>query len=95
MTKKKIIKKRFWIIDGWDSTDKIFHLKVSLHVFSESKIITILQILTDKYSLNDDEIIKCFIRGNKNSLLEVKKEPTGYAFYCGANPHFSAKIIEE
>lgn len=94
---KKIVKKRFWVIDGWNSTEKIFHKKYAVHTISEKQLIQMLQVLTAKYSLDDEEITNYFT--NNNSLLNVRKEssrePKVYAFHCGSNPYFIANMVEE
>lgn len=83
------MKKKNWIIEGWDGTSRIFKGKISSSISNEN-LKQMLRILTARYAeLSGEEIIGCFDR-NEYKLLEVSKEQLRDKYSCGENPFFTA-----
>ena len=90
---------RYWVITGYDSTNKLCEFKVKLGCFSDNAMEDLLRCFTAKYALTDEEIIRAYARRNTRIasplLLEVQKSHKPYSYSCGTNPHFNARIVEE
>jgi hypothetical protein len=93
MPAKKV--KRYWLIEGYDGTDKIYEKKVPVGQITQDQIKALLMALTAKAGLTYDEIVGAYAtRRTKigNDLLRVHKDGPLPIFHCGSNPHFVASI---
>ena len=94
--------KHYWKIEGSDSLRKIYEKKIPIHYIGENQMVNILKCLAAKASLDFDEIVGAFARRHSkisNNLLDVRRENLRDAphlcYWCGENPVFIARIIEE
>lgn len=90
--------KRYWLITGYDSTKTLCEFKVPQGSFSDKGIAALLQALTAKHALTDDEMIGCYAKaGTKlhSDLLEVEWDDRSGILSCGLNPHFVAQVVAE
>jgi len=88
---------RYWHIEGYDSTVKIYDRKVKIGYFSEKQVQELLMVLAAKASLNFDEIVGAYAsRRSKihNELLTIQKDGLQPGFSCGVNPHFIVRVVE-
>lgn len=92
--------KRYWEVTVWDSTKKIKRLHIPVNQISTDKLHDLLRVLTAKYSLTDEEIVRCFLKRNIKSylpFLSVRKDTDSAlrttSYMCGENPHSYAKIV--
>lgn len=92
--------KRYWEVTVWDSAKKITQLHIPVSQISLDKLLGLLQVLTAKYSLTDEEIAKCFYKRNTKSylpFLAIRKQNDDAlrttAYICGENPHSNARIV--
>ena len=91
--------KRYWKIQGWDSTKKLFEFKVKLGQITENGMNDLLRALTAKYALDDSEIISSYAKKRTkihSNYLEVQRL-TGkkYTLSCGTNPYVIAVVEDE
>jgi hypothetical protein len=88
--------KRFWQIDGWDSTSRIFGMSVPFGYLSERAVEHLLQILVAKNGLSNEEMVAACCNRRaciRSSLLEVQRSSQPpFALRCGENPHFIATV---
>ncbi len=90
------MKEKYWSIEGFDSTERIFHVTVPAASYSEKQIQLLLQMLAAKDGLTYQEIVGAVARrGTKiaNDLLEVHHEKPYPQYSCGENPYFHARVI--
>jgi hypothetical protein len=83
-----------WLIRGYNSTTLIYEKTLPLATFSERQVRSLLQALTAKAGLTNDEIIGAYARrGSKlhTGLLDVSKDGPKCKFSCGSNPFFTAR----
>lgn len=84
----------YWLIRGYDSTELIYEKQVPKECITETQLKRVLQHLTAKAGLDNDEIIgACLKKKTKtsNQLLDVHKG-LRQEFHCGENPYFCAVI---
>lgn len=89
---------RYWKIEGFDGTEKIFEKKVRVWAFSENQIQAALKALVARSGLEFDEILGGYARKGakeENELLIVHREREGPMLSCGDNPHFIATVVDE
>jgi hypothetical protein len=88
--------KRYWLIQGHDSFESVFKMKVGIGEFTSDQIQDLLKALAAKTGLTFQEIVGAYAkRGTKiaNDLLAVHHDfPT---YMCGSNPTFTARIVDE
>ena len=92
------MKQRYWHIEGYNSTTKIFNKKVKVGCFSENKIKSLLMTLAAKAGLNFNEIVGAYAKKNtkiSNELLSIQKDGSYPVYMCGDNPHFLARVISD
>jgi hypothetical protein len=90
--------KRYWHIEGYDGTKKIFEKRVKVGLFSQNMVKALLMALTAKAGLNFEEIVGAYAKKKtkiSNDLLTIQKDGPYLTFMYGENPHFIAKVIEE
>jgi len=95
---KESPQKRYWRIEGYDSTEKIFEKRIPISQIGENKLQDLLRALTAKASLTYNEIVGAYAnRGTEiaNDLLEVHRDGPYPRFACGTNPHFYVCIVDE
>jgi hypothetical protein len=88
---------RYWHIEGYDGTTKIYDRKVNIAHFSGKQIQTLLMALVAKAGLNFDEIVGAYASKHSkfhNKLLSVHKDGLHPVFSCGDNPHFIVRVVE-
>jgi hypothetical protein len=88
----------YWHIEGYDSLNKIYDVKVKVGYFSQSQIQVLLKALAANACLNFDEIVGAYAKkGTKiaNDLLSIHKDGPHPTYFCGTNPHFIARVIRE
>jgi len=89
---------RFWKIEGYDSTKKIFEETLALSVTSEDQITALLQRLVCTH-LTAAEIVAASIRRNSIGyapFLEPRIDnrlPGRFMIAVGDNPHYIASIL--
>ena len=90
--------RRFWLIQGWDSTTEIYSRRVPIGSISEERLRALLAALAAKHGLTDDETVDSFLnpkaKGHR-AHLEIGKQSKPFVLSCGPNPYFDAKIVEE
>ncbi len=87
---------KYWYIEGYDSTRKIYEKTVKSGCFSEKQIQNLLMALAANAGLNFNEIIGAYAKKKTriaNDLLYVHRDGLHPIFSCGDNPHFHARII--
>jgi hypothetical protein len=91
------MKKRYWHIEGYDSSTKIYDRKVRFGYFSENQIQNLLKALSAKAGdLSLDEIVGAYAKKKTKiaiELLSVQKNGPYPVYRCGSNPHFIARLI--
>jgi hypothetical protein len=89
--------KRFWRIEGYDSTELLFKKVLPMGYLSKGQITSLLQRLASKY-LDEDQIVAASLRPNSKGyapLLEPNTDyhPGGrYTISVGSNPNFAASV---
>lgn len=89
---------RYWLIEGYDSMEKIYEKKIKAGIFSEKQLEDLIKALVATAGLNFDEIVGAYAKKNsrvRNELLSVQKSSKPYTITCGSNPHFIARIVDE
>jgi hypothetical protein len=90
---------KYWKIQGWDSTEKLFEFKVKLGQITENGMFALLRALTAKYALTDSEIISSYAKKKTKisaSYLEVQRlSGKKYTLSCGTNPYVMAVVEDE
>jgi hypothetical protein len=92
------MEQRFWHIEGYDSSTKIYDKKVKVGCFSDNQIKNLLKALTAKAGLSYDEIVGAYAKKNTkilNELLIIQRDGPSQVYTCGSNPHFIARVIVE
>jgi len=92
------MKPKYWYIEGYDSTTKIFEKKVNVGCFSENQIKSLLMALAAKAGLNFNEIVGAYAKKNtkiSNDLLSIQKDSPYPAYTCGDNPYFHARVVTD
>ncbi|MEW8027895.1 MAG: hypothetical protein AB2806_09170 [Candidatus Thiodiazotropha sp.] len=91
-------KQRFWIITGYDSTNKICEQKVKYGCYSDNQMKELIKCLTAKHALTDEEIISAYSQRKckraNSLLLDVQQDAKPFTLSCGTNPHFHARVVE-
>tara|TARA_Y100001001_G_C7821387_1_gene243584 strand:- start:123 stop:416 length:294 start_codon:yes stop_codon:yes gene_type:complete len=87
---------RYWKIEGFNGSTKIFKETVKVGMYSEAQMKLLLKSLVCKAGLGFNEIVGAYARRGTwfaNDLLEVTVSdgPTK-VLMCGSNPHFTARI---
>ena len=92
-----IKKKRYWKIQGWDSTTKLFEHKIAVGVVPDIKIL--LKVLTAKVALTEEEIISSFVKKGTKShcdhLVIQNLQGNKFMWSCGSNPYVIAVVEEQ
>ncbi len=73
----KIMKQRYWHIEGYNSLRKIYDKKIKVGCFSDSQIKNLLKALTAKAGLSFDEIVGAYAKKNtkiSNEHLLIQKD---------------------
>jgi hypothetical protein len=86
-----------WLIRGYDGTTLIYEKIVPLASLTEKRVQSLLQTLTAKAGLTNDEIVAAYARrGSKlhDSHLDVRKDCAQCMLSCGSNPYFVAVTID-
>ena len=89
---------KYWHIEGYDSTTKIYDRKVIVGSFSNNQIQNLLKALVAKAGLSFDEIVGAYAKKKtriSNDFLLIQKEGPYPVYVCGDNPHFIARIVVE
>jgi hypothetical protein len=89
---------KYWHIEGYESTTKIYDRKVKVGFFSENQIRNLLKALAAKAGLTFDEIVGAYAKKKTmifNDLLSIQKEGPHPVYMCGDNPSFIARVIVE
>ena len=90
-----MMKKKYWKILGYESTDEINEFKIPIGQITENKLCEFLRVLVLKHSsLSNGELIGGFLKKNAkgyNPLLEVHKDVQNKMYMCGSDIHFVAK----
>ena len=94
------MKKKFWKIEGYDSTLKIYEVEVPFHCFQGRLIENLLQALVAKTGLEFDEIVgayACCRSEIANDMLSIHREFSNnyVTLMCGSNPYFVARVIHK
>lgn len=91
--------KRVWIIEGYDSTNRIFQRRVS-GTLTSAEITAMLQRLASRH-LAPEEIVSGSLRRNRRertSLLDAAMDggvSKSFTVRVGENPFYAARRIEE
>ena len=81
----------YWLIEGFDSTTKIYERKVNIGQLTADQAKSLLRVLTAKAGLTFDEIVGAYAKRKTriaNDHLHVHHERPYPVFWCGDNPHF-------
>jgi hypothetical protein len=88
---------RCWLIRGYDGATLIYEKMVPFACLTEKQVQSLLQTLTAKAGLTNDEIVAAYARGGAklhNSHLGVRRDCNQCMFSCGNNPYFIALTID-
>ena len=88
--------KRFWLIECFDGTTKLFEREVPESHLSELQMEEVLRNLACR-DLNIDEIISASVnrRSKRTSHLQVRRETQApFSLRCGENPFYVASSFE-
>ncbi len=92
------MRKRYWLIRGYDGFKSIFKTKVGLGQFTDDQIRHLLRALTAKAGLTFAEIVGAYAKRRtkiSNNLLAVHKDFSQPTYMCGSDPHFTASVVDE
>ena len=84
-----------WIVRGYDGTNLIYERAIPCALYTKNQIQLLLQALTAKAGLSNDEIVGAYARKRsklRNGHLEVQQNGPSGGLMCGSNPHFVAFI---
>lgn len=84
--------KQFWVVEGFDSADRIYDAEFPLRKFTYSQMSDLLRLLTAREGLSPREITEATGRP-RTALLEVHRSFDGRSMQCGTNPYFAARIV--
>jgi len=90
--------RHYWLIQGHDSFETIFEMKVLIGQFTSDQIQHSLRALVAKAGLTYAEMVGAYAtRRTKiaNDMLEVHKDARHPTYSCGSNPFFTARIVDE
>jgi hypothetical protein len=90
--------RRYWEIQGWDSTKEIYLRRVPCGSISEQRLSALLAALAAKHGLTNDETVDSYLNPKAKGYrvhLEVSKQTKAYVLSCGPNPYFNARIVED
>ena len=94
--------KRYWEVTVWSSAKQLKQLHIPVGQITPEKLQELLRALTAKYSLTDEETVKCFLKRNTKSYLphlEIHKEKNDslrtMSYMCGTNPHCYARVVSQ
>jgi hypothetical protein len=85
----------YWLIEGYDSTTKIFEKRIEAGQITEQQAMDMLKALVAKAGLTFDEIVGAYARRRStiaNDHLLVQRDGPHCVFYCGGNPHFEVSL---
>jgi hypothetical protein len=88
--------KTHWLIEGFDSQNKIYEKRAKIGQLTESQIEALLMALAAKAGLTFDEIVGAYAKRRtnlSNRLLVVTRQGPQQRFMCGENPFFTARAI--
>ena len=88
--------KTYWLIQGFDSNDKIFEKRVNIGQIGDGQIEALLMALAARAGLTFDEIVGAYAKQRtklSNSLLLVTRREPEHSFKCGENPFFTARVV--
>ena len=89
--------KLFWRITGYNSLARIYEHTVPAGHLSDRGLEKLLQTLTAKAGLTEEEIIDSYVNRKTRRyrpLLEVRRDSGPvHMFTCGINPHFAATLV--
>jgi len=81
----------YWLIQGFDSTAKIYERRVDAGQLTTSQARALVRTLTAKACLTFDEIVGAYAKRRTriaNVHLDVHWDSPYPVFWCGNNPHF-------
>jgi len=81
----------YWLIEGFDSTHKIYERRVGAGQLTENQARALLRTLVAKAGLTFDEIVGAYAKKRTriaNVHLDVHRDGPYPVFWCGDNPHF-------
>lgn len=87
---------KFWRIEGYKGTKKIYERNLRLGCFTDKQIRSLLKVLTAKAGLEFDEIVGAYAKRKTkiaNDLLLVQVIDMNKGFTCGDNPFFTARVL--
>jgi hypothetical protein len=91
--------RRYWRIDGWDSTARIFSISVPIGYMSESTVEDLLRSLVAKAGLSNEEIVMAHFNNRariRSAVLDVQRSSKSpFSLSCGSNPHFVATVVSQ
>lgn len=89
----------YWVITGWNSTEKIYEKKIKHGVVTKENMKILLKTMVAKEALTHDEILGSYQKQRTigvNELLAVQEDVERHTLSCGDSIWFTAKaIIEE
>lgn len=88
--------KTHWLIQGYDSLDKIYEKRVKIGQITEGQIEALLMAMVAKAGLTCDEIVGAYAKKRtklSNPLLLVTRHHPERSFKCGENPFFTARAV--
>jgi hypothetical protein len=90
---------RYWKIQGWDNLNKLFEYKIKVGQITENKIKDLLQTLTARIALSEEETIYSYAKKGtriySDYLVVQNLEGNKYTLSCGSNPYVIAVIEDE
>jgi len=87
------MKKRFWVIQGFDGSESLYEGEFAFSRYSEKQMTELLRLLVAKEALSAREIVESIGR-KSTGLLEVHRQMDGKLFMCGQGIHFAARVTE-
>lgn len=90
-------KQLFWLIQGYDGTNRFFEKKVATGQITDDQMRQLLKAMTAKASLSYNEIIGAYARRRTkahNGLLDIHRDRDRATLMCGTNPHFTARVVD-
>ena len=89
----------FRLLRGYDGLDLIWASElIPVGVLTETKVQEALRVLAASGSLSYEEIVGAHLKRKTkraNDLLQVKKNGPFPEYACGANPHFTAIVVDK
>jgi hypothetical protein len=88
----------YWRIEGFKKLETVFKKDVPVGSFTNDQIRQVLRALAAKGGLSNAEIVGAYAKRRTriaNDLLEVHRDGPKPQYWCGSDPVFTARVVDE